>query len=58
VAVDRSQPDCVSSKNNGGGYLRERPTLVGRAMALTDIAAALFFRAVTVTDSHHARVTD
>ena len=41
-------------KNNGGGDLRGRPSLVGRDMILSDIADALFFRAVD-RDRRHAR---
>ena len=46
VPVDRSQPEGREFKNNGGGDLRGRPILVGRAMTLIDVADALFFRAV------------
>ena len=44
-SIGRS-PTAISLKNNGGGHRRGRPCLVGRAMAVTDHAAALFFRAV------------
>jgi len=44
-AIGRS-PTAISLKNNGGGHCRGRPSLVGRAMTVTDNAAALFFRAV------------
>jgi hypothetical protein len=43
---------ALSLKNNGGGHLRGRPSLVGRAMIVTDHADALFFRAVG-GDRHH-----
>jgi hypothetical protein len=36
-------------KNNGGGHRRGRPILVGRAMAGTDDADAVFFRLSPVT---------
>ena len=45
AAVDRSQPDCERGKNTGGGHLRGRPSLAGRAIARTDDADAVFFRA-------------
>ena len=44
-SIGRS-PTAISVKNNGGGHRRGRPILVGRAMTVTDTAAALFFRAV------------
>ena len=44
-SIGRSPP-ALSLKNNGGGHLRGRPSLVGRAMILTADADALFFRAV------------
>ena len=44
-SIGRS-PTAISLKNNGGGHHRGRPRLVGRAMTVTDNAAALFFRAV------------
>ena len=44
-SIGRS-PTAISVKNNGGGHRRGRPILVGRAMTVTDDAAALFFRAV------------
>jgi hypothetical protein len=39
-------PTAISLKNNSGGHPRGRPCLVGRAMTVTDHAAALSFRAV------------
>jgi hypothetical protein len=45
---------AISLKNNGGGHRRGRPCLVGRAMALTDHAAALFFRAAARDRPPHA----
>ena len=44
-SIGRS-PTAISLKNNGGGHRRGRPCLVGRAMAVSDDADALFFRAV------------
>ena len=44
-SIGRS-PTAIRLKNNGGGHRRGRPCLVGRAMTVTDHAAALFFRAV------------
>ncbi len=44
-SIGRS-PTASSLKNTGGGYRRGRPCLVGRAMALSDDADAVFFRAV------------
>ena len=44
-SIGRS-PTAINLKNTGGGHRRGRPILVGRAMTVTDHAAALFFRAV------------
>ena len=44
-SIGRS-PTAIRLKNTGGGHRRGRPCLVGRAMTVTDHAAALFFRAV------------
>ena len=58
-SIGRS-PTAISLKNNGGGHRRGRPCLVGRAMAGSDDADALFFRAVD-RDRHaltQARQTD
>jgi hypothetical protein len=39
-------------KNNGGGHRPGRPSLVGRAMTVTDTAAALFPGLLPVTAIH------
>ena len=44
-SIGRS-PTAIRLKNTGGGHRRGRPCLVGRAMTVTDHAAAVFFRAV------------
>ena len=52
-SIGRS-PTAIRLKNNGGGHRRGRPCLVGRAMAVTNDADALFFRAVARDRHPHA----